>query len=73
MEPGKAGERVGGVLLLLGAAFWFVQTSYFGWNMRPMSHAEAVCDVISAAVIWSGLYMETRGILLNTRYHARRR
>lgn len=46
------GERTGNVMLSLGVVLWFASTWYFGWNWTAKSHAEEVCDTVSASPIY---------------------
>jgi len=39
------------ILFLSGAGFWFVETWFFGWNMRPEGIAEKICDYLSVMLI----------------------
>jgi hypothetical protein len=50
-------------LFLLGVAIFFItllfnflETWYFGWNLKPQSPAEMSCDYISTAGTWSGIF-----------------
>lgn len=38
-------------LLIAALVFWFAETTYFGWNMRPICETERLCD------LWSQLIM----------------
>lgn len=51
-------------MYLLGVAVFFVavlfnfsETWYFGWNLRPQSSAEMVCDYISFAGMMGGMFI----------------
>jgi hypothetical protein len=41
------------LILYFAIIFTIVETAYFGWNMRPQSNAEIICDAISVGLcIW---------------------
>lgn len=57
--------RTGYIIYLSGWAFNLIETAYFGWNIVAQSHAEKVCDWISAGVwivgaivLWYGLLFD---------------
>jgi hypothetical protein len=53
--------KIGARLLLCGFIFNFLETWYFGWNIKPQSNGEMICDYISGflmilgylAIVWS--------------------
>lgn len=42
-------------IIILGIYFWFLETSYFGWNFRASSEAEIICDGIAILIVALGL------------------
>ena len=48
----------GWILVICGLVFGLLQTAYFGWNLRPESKAENVCDMITCFAVWFGLALE---------------
>lgn len=51
-------------LTLLAIVFSFAETWYFGWNFRPASTAEKICDYISLMILglaFISLLMSWRG------------
>lgn len=38
------------VIWLVGLAFGFLETNYFGWNFAPASVYELICDGISLVI-----------------------
>jgi len=45
--------RVFWTVIAAAAIFWLAETGYFGWNMRPQTHAEVVCDQIVSIIFFS--------------------
>ncbi len=44
------------ILLVMTGIFWLIETAYFGWNMKPMSDAEGLCDtLVTYGMIWAFL------------------
>ena len=43
--------KLSDVLVKSGIVFWFIETAYFGFNLKPSCHAEAVCDKIAMVAI----------------------
>jgi hypothetical protein len=39
-------------IFLMGLVFWWMQNDYFGWNWKPKSEAELVCDGI-VILVWA--------------------
>lgn len=42
--------------IIVGYAFNFAETAFFGWNMTAQSIAEKICDNISAGMILAGFF-----------------
>lgn len=49
---------VGVKLFYAGLIFNFVTTWYFGWNLRPQSPEEMICDYIAVAAMAGGLIIQ---------------
>lgn len=47
--------KFGSFLVVIGFVFNFLETWYFGWNLKPQSPAEMVCDYIAAFVMLIGI------------------
>ncbi len=54
MKRIKIARRV----LWITVLFLIAYNSYFGWNMKPINHAERVCDWVAQGLffIWAGFY-----------------
>ena len=39
--------KIGTYLVLLSLVFNIIETAYFGFNARPMSRPEEICDTVS--------------------------
>jgi len=53
----------GSALLVGGFVFNIAETWYFGWNLRPQSIAEMVCDYISTGTLLVGIIMVSYAII----------
>lgn len=51
--------KVGATALIAGILFNFIETWYFGWNLKPSCPAEAVCDYIAGVAMVSGMLIVT--------------
>lgn len=41
------------LITLFAFAFWIAETWYFGWNMKPQTGQEALCDAIVVVLfVW---------------------
>lgn len=38
-------------IFILAVLFGIAETAYFGWNVRPMSDAELICDGITTLIL----------------------
>jgi len=47
-------------LMKLGIIFWILETAYFGWNWRPQSQTETICDYIAFGVFLIGYFFVAR-------------
>ena len=47
--------KVGVCLLIGGFVFNFLETWYFGWNLKPSCPAEMVCDYIATFAMLIGM------------------
>ncbi len=45
---------IGVILILVGLGFNIAETWYFGWNLRPQSPEEMICDYVSISSILIG-------------------
>ena len=39
------------MMLILAVTFWWQETAYFGWNFRPESPEELICDGIVSLML----------------------
>lgn len=46
----------GVAIFFIALLFNFLETWYFGWNLRPQSPAEMIADYISSAGTFTGLF-----------------
>lgn len=46
--------KIGARLLISGFVFNFFETWYFGWNLRPQSVSEMICDYIGGFLMILG-------------------
>ncbi|WP_333594136.1 hypothetical protein [Anaerospora hongkongensis] len=51
--------KFGSFLVLIGFVFNFLETWYFGWNQKPQSPAEMVCDYIAIGFFLIGVLIVT--------------
>ena len=51
--------KVGARLLIGGFIFNFLETWYFGWNLRPQSISEMICDYIGGFLMLLGFLAVT--------------
>ncbi len=54
--------KVGARFIYAGLIFGLAETWYFGWNEKPESMAEIVCDAISASSIIFGNILLMTGL-----------
>lgn len=48
-------RNIGIILILLALTFNFIETAYFGFNAKAMSHPEEICDTICKMLANAGL------------------
>lgn len=46
---------IGVIMFFSGLVFNFTETWWFGWNLKPQSTAELICDYISFTVLAIGV------------------
>ncbi len=51
-------------MVLIGIIFNIIETAFFGFNMKPMTHSEEVCDTICKLLFQTGLIFLFLGFYL---------
>lgn len=46
--------KISVVLIIIGFFFNLAETAYFGWNVKPQSPEEMICDYIAIGLIGAG-------------------
>lgn len=55
---------IGVAIFFLGLMFNFAETWYYGWNLKPQSPGEMVCDYIAYAAVMAGLFMTMYAVFI---------
>ena len=53
----------GVILFYAGAIFNFLETWYFGWNRKPLTPEEMICDWVAFCVMLGGVFMVVKSLL----------
>lgn len=59
--------RHGAEIFWAGFIFNLLETWYFGWNLKPQSPHEMMCDYLSAGLILAGLTLEVYAAMIMKR------
>ena len=60
----KTISKIGICMVLISLSFNFIETAFFGFNMKPMSHPEEICDTICKLLLNSGIILTVLGAIL---------
>ncbi len=58
-------------IALLGILWWYLETSYFGWNAFPNSVAELFADGLALAFYASAFALPQRRTIINIKTYSR--
>ena len=59
--------RHGAEIFWAGFIFNLLETWYFGWNLKPQSPQEMMCDYLSAGLMVAGLTLEVYATMIMRR------